>query len=640
MLLRCLRTIPGFVAAAILAAGCATARPASDVSSRTSPVAALRSIPPGPDDPHSYSRPSKVTVSHLVLDLAADFAQRVLRGSATWTLEHRSTERELILDARDLEIERVLLDGKDPVEFTLGVADHILGAALVIPIQLATQSVRVEYRTRPQAAALQWLEPRQTAGGVHPFLFTQSQAILARTWIPCQDSPGVRFTYEATIRVPAQLLALMSAENPTAVAADGTYRYRMEQSIPSYLMALAIGELEFRSLGPRSGVYAEPPVIEKAAWELADTEKMIAAAEALYGPYRWGRYDTIVLPPSFPYGGMENPRLTFATPTILAGDRSLVSLAAHELAHSWSGNLVTNATWNDFWLNEGFTTYFESRVVEAVYGREFAEMEAVLSLGSLRDTVAELGPTSPASHLALDLAGKDPDEASGDIVYDKGRFFLRAIEEAVGRERWDAFLKDYFARFAFGSMTSEGFVGFLRDHLLKRSPGAEERLGVEAWVFGPGLPENCPAPKSANLEAVDRQLARLAAGAAPKELATQGWASQQWMRFVRGLPDATTADRLAEIDGAFRFTNTQNSEVLAAWLLRAVRADYRSADAALEEFLIHVGRAKFLRPLYAELAKTPLGLERAKAIYARARPAYHPVTALAIDGILSPKPSS
>jgi hypothetical protein len=631
------RFLPGFLATAILAAACATAPPAHEVPSPAPPVAAGHSIAPGFDDPHSYARPSKVAVSHLVLDLAADFAQRVLSGSATWTLEHRSTERQLILDARDLDIERVLLDGKDPVEFTLGPADPILGAALVIPIQLATQSVRIEYRTRPQAAALQWLEPRQTAQGRQPFLFTQSQAILARTWIPSQDTPGVRFTYEATVRAPAPLLALMSAENPTALAPDGIYRFRMQQSIPSYLMALAIGELEFRPLGPRSGVYAEPSVVEQAAWELADTETMIDAAEALYGPYRWGRYDTIVLPPSFPYGGMENPRLTFATPTILAGDRSLVSLAAHELAHSWSGNLVTNATWNDFWLNEGFTTYFESRIVEAVFGREFAEMEAVLSLASLRDTIAGMAPGSGESHLKLDLTGRDPDEAGSDIAYDKGRFFLRAIEETVGRQRWDGFLRDYFARFAFSSMATDGFLGFLRDHLLNATPGAEERIGVEAWVNGPGLPESCPTPKSVGLQAVDRELAKLVAGAAPRELATQGWATQQWIRFLRALPEDTDSVRLTAIDAAFHLTATRNSEVLAIWLLRAIRGGYTGADSTLEEFLVRVGRQKFLRPLYAELAKTPTGLERAQAIYAKARPGYHSVTAAAIDAVLSTK---
>ena len=286
----------------------------------------------------------------------------------------------------------------------------------------------------------------------------------------------------------------MSAENPTAVNAEAVYSFAMPHPVPSYLLALAVGELEFRPLGgsPRAGVYAEPPVVEKAAAEFADTEKMIAAAEALYGPYRWGRYDLLVLPPSFPFGGMENPRLTFATPTIIAGDRSLVSLVAHELAHSWSGNLVTNATWNDFWLNEGFTTYFEMRIMEAVYGREHSEMLAALAHQDLADAVAEAGATSPDTHLRLNLAGRNPDEGVTSIPYDKGYFFLRLIEETVGREAWDAFLRGYFDTFAFQSMDTDGFLAYLREKLLAGRPGVEEKLQIAAWVDGPGIPANCP----------------------------------------------------------------------------------------------------------------------------------------------------
>ncbi len=425
-------------------------------------------------DPHSFSRPAEIAVRHLELDLAVDFAERRLTGSATLTLERRDpAAMTLHLDTRDLEIAAVHLDGASAAApFTLAPAVPIFGQELAIPLAPQTRTVRIDYRTRPEAAALQWLSPEQTAGGKSPFLFTQSQAILARTWVPCQDSPGVRMTYGATIRVPKELLALMSAANPAARNASGTYRFEMTHPIPSYLLALAVGDLEFRSLGARSGVYAEPSVVGKAAWEFADTEKMIAAAEKLYGPYRWERYDLLVLPPSFPFGGMENPRLTFATPTILAGDRSLVSLVAHELAHSWSGNLVTNATWNDFWLNEGFTNYFESRIMEAIYGRDYSEMQAQLSRARARGVRrARPEPEVATPGCALDLAGRDPDDAPGAIVYDKGYFFLRHLEETVGRERWDRFLHDYFAAHAFQSMTTAGFVAELREEAPRRGPG-------------------------------------------------------------------------------------------------------------------------------------------------------------------------
>src|SRR6185295_20192533 len=313
---------------------------------------------------------------------------------ASLRLNNKGGAGRVVLDTRDLEIRRVTLDdGKTEARFRLGDEVKILGRPLEIEIAPGTTWVNVDYSTKPEAAALQWLTPEQ-AGSPYPFLYTQSESILARTWVPCQDTPGVRMAYEATVHAPRGLLALMSAENPTQDSADGVYHFQMRQPIPSYLLALAVGELEFRPLSPRSGVYAEPSVIELAAWELADTPKMIDAAERLYGPYRWGRYDLLVLPPSFPYGGMENPRLTFATPTILARDRSLVSLVAHELAHSWSGNLVTNSNWNDFWLNEGFTTYIENRLMDALYGKEYADMLWELGYQDLQAEVADFSKDS------------------------------------------------------------------------------------------------------------------------------------------------------------------------------------------------------------------------------------------------------
>ncbi len=594
--------------------------------------------PATPEDPHSFSRPAEVAVRHLDLDLEVDFAERRLSGSATLTLERNDpAARTLRLDTRDLEIIAVHLDGRaEAVKFTMAQAVPIFGQALDIALDPETRSVRIDYRTRPEAGALQWLTPAQTAGGKSPFLFTQSQAILARSWVPCQDSPGVRMTYRATIRAPKGLLALMSASNPTSRSADGIYRFEMTQPIPSYLLALAVGDLEFRALGGRSGVYAEPSVVARAAWELADTEKMIAAAERLYGPYRWGRYDVLVLPPSFPFGGMENPRLTFATPTILAGDRSLVALVAHELAHSWSGNLVTNATWNDFWLNEGFTNYFESRIMEALYGRDYSEMQAQLSQRELEQFVRETGEDSRETWLFGDLAGRDPDDAPGPIVYDKGYFFLRHLEEAVGRERWDRFLKSYFERHAFQSMTTRRFVDYLQQNLLDDAAAAR-KVGIQAWIYGPGLPAGAANPSSPALGKVDVELARFAAGAPAESLVTAGWVTQQWQHFLRNLPPATDAATLAALDAAFHFSASGNAEVLSDWFQRSITARYAPAYPALERFLLSVGRRKFIAPLYGALAKTPEGLAMAKRIYLQARPGYHPLTQAAIDALLRSK---
>jgi leukotriene-A4 hydrolase len=596
-----------------------------------------------PTDPHSAASSSSIRVRHLVLDLAVDFDQHTLAGTATWYLANPGAADVLVLDTRDLTIEAVetLDDAGLPTatDFTLGPPDAVLGQALTIALKPGTTAVRIRYRTAPHAAALQWLKPEQTAG-TEPFLFTQSQAILARTWLPCQDSPGIRFTYEATVHVPAHLLALMSAENPQERSPTGEYHFRMAQPIPAYLMALAVGDLAFAPLSGRTGIYAEPATLPVATHEFADLENMVAAAEQLYGPYRWERYDLLVLPPSFPFGGMENPRLTFVTPTILAGDRSLTSLVAHELAHSWSGNLVTNATWNDFWLNEGFTVYFERRIMEHLYGSEYADMLQVLGRAALHHTIEEIGAASPDTHLHLALADRDPDEGLTEIAYEKGCALLLTLESLIGRPRLDAFIKEYFARFSFQAMDTATFLHYLRAELLNQEPGLEARLNLAAWVDGPGLPSNAPTPASARFAKVDQALASLVAGTAPAELrpATAEWSSHEWVHFLHGLSPTLAVEQLAELDVAFHFTTSGNAEILAAWFPHTLRAGYAAADEAVKNFLLHVGRRKFVVPLYQALLATPDGPARARTIYAGARPNYHSVTTGTLDALLAARP--
>ena len=589
-------------------------------------------------DPHSHARPAEVSVRHLALTLAVDFANRTLAGHATWHLTRAANATELLLDTRDLTIEAVVLGGPNdgaPTAFDLGPADPILGQALRIALRPDTDTVTIRYRTAPGAAALQWLAPVQTAGGRQPFLFTQSQAILARTWLPCQDSPGVRFTYEAVISCPPDLLALMSAaDNPQQRSAPGRYHFRQPHPIPAYLMALAVGELAFAPLSPRTGIYAEPATLPFATSEFGDLEKMVGAAEALYGPYRWGRYDLLVLPPSFPFGGMENPCLTFVTPTILAGDRSLTSLVAHELAHSWSGNLVTNATWDDFWLNEGFTVYFERRIMERLYGRPYADMLQALGHAALHHTLAELGKDSPDTHLHLRLAGRDPDEGLTEIAYEKGASLLLTLEHLVGRPALDTFIEEYFTRHAFQSMDTASFVAYLRRELLDRHPGLEAQLHLDAWINGPGLPAGAPPAASARFEAVEAARRQWRAGTPAAELPTTDWSSHEWVHFLQSLPSPAGAEQLAELDEAFGFTSSGNAEILAVWFPLALAAGYAPADEALRQFLVRVGRRKFLVPLYKALLATPAGAERARRIYAEARPNYHAVATGTLDALV------
>lgn len=585
-------------------------------------------------DVHSFAKPSEAVIKHIDLDLTVDFSTKKLSGSAELTIENITKTNQLHLDTRDLTIDSITIDEGVATKWKLANAVPFLGSELIIDIKPNTKHVKIKYSTSPTAAALQWLEPAQTAGGKQPFLFTQSQAILARTWIPLQDSPGIRFTYSATIHCPANLMALMSAENDTILHADGTYKFKMPQAIPSYLMALAVGDLRFHAYDNRSGVFAEPVTIDKAAYEFVDMPKMIATAESLYGPYAWGRYDVLVLPPSFPFGGMENPRITFATPTIIAGDRSLVALIAHELAHSWSGNLVTNATWNDFWLNEGFTVYFETRIMEKLYGKEYADMLTVLSKGELDKTIIDLGKDNKDTHLYLDLKGRDPDDGMSDIAYEKGRFFLTTIEFAVGRERWDDFIKKYFAEHAFQSITTAVFLDYLDKELIKGDKVLAEKIRINDWVYGPGLPSNCPVIVSSQLDSAGKMAAAFLSGTSPEKLNVQGWSTHHWLYFLRQLSDSLSVNQMTELDKTFHFTESGNAEILCAWLLKSINSNYTPADHALEKFLTSVGRRKFVRPLFQALIKTPEGKIRAKQIYAKARAGYHPVTAQTIDEML------
>jgi leukotriene-A4 hydrolase len=578
-------------------------------------------------DPHSFSRPDEVRVEHIALDLGVDFAKKQLAGTATLRIKNNTGAKELVLDTHTLDIRRITLQpGGAQAQFAVGKADPIFGSALTIPINPDTTSVAIEYASNPNAKALQWLEPAMTAGKKHPFLLSQSQAILARSWVPCQDSPGVRFTYEATVRVPKELLAVMSAENPQAKNQQGVYQFRMPQPVPSYLLAIAVGDLDFRPYDTRTGVYAEPQVIDAAAREFSDLPKIMSAAEGLYGPYKWGRYDLLVLPPSFPYGGMENPRLTFLTPTIIAGDKSLVALISHELAHSWSGNLVTNATWNDFWLNEGFTTYFEHRITEQVYGREYSEMLWQLGRTEINDELA----TVPVKdqNLYVDLTGRDPDEAP-TLVYEKGALFLRALEEAAGRERWDQFLRGYFEKFAFVPMTTAKF----EEHLKATLPDVVQKVNPDAWIHAPGLPANAPQARSEAFAKVEAAAKSYASGAAPESIPLDTWSSHEKVHFIQSLP-VLPAERMQMLDGRFGLSESGNSEVLSAWLEKSIDARYEGAYEAIERFLTIQGRRKFLRPIYEKLAKNPEDLAFARRIYEKARPTYHPVSQGTIDDIL------
>ena len=612
-------------------------------------------------DYHSFANVEQFRVTHLELELRVDSDSRILRGVVGLLVKRLDPgATQLILDTRELTV----TDVTEKAQGVLGATskdqttwvgrpyhferkDPILGQALVIelpPSKKPTELIRIEYETSPTAPGLQWVAANETAGRRQPFLFTQSEPIGTRSWIPLQDTPQVRVTYTATIHTSADVLAVMSAKNdpygkgPPAKR-NGEYAFVMPDAVPSYLIALAVGDLAFKATGPRTGVYADKSVIKAAADEFADTESMIETAERLLGPYRWDRYDILVMPPSFPTGGMENPRLSFVTPTAIAGDKSLVSVIAHQLGASWSGNLVTNATWRDLWLNQGFSDYLESRIMNTVYGEGREMMERVLGLRTLREDLATLDPKDQS--LAIDLRDRDPDEGFNSVPYEKGRLFLTFLDVKFGRERFDAFLRGYFDHFSFKSVTSEQFVNYLQDNLLDRFPGIVTRAQVMVWAFGPGIPPDAVLPSSDAFAGVDAARAAWAGGKMPaKKLGTRAWVAQQWVYFLDDMPAQLTTAQVAELDRTFGFARSANAEVAQRWLLLAIRHQYQPSDVRLEEYLKTIGRRTLIVPLYREMMKTSAGATQARRVYTLARPHYHPAAAAAIDAIVNPPTDS
>ncbi len=583
---------------------------------------------------HSFANPNESVIKHLDLNINVDFDSETINGIATYDIENTNA-KEIILDTKFLEIDQVTADGAT-TEFSLGEFNEQLGQPLHIKISNDTKQIAVTYKTTNKTEALQWLNAQQTADKDHPFLFTQGQAILTRTWIPIQDSPQIRITYDATVKVPSELMAVMSAKNPTQKTTDGRYSFKMEQPIPPYLMALAVGDIVYKPISERTGVYAEKTLIDKAHYEFGDMEKMVVAAEQLYGDYDWDQFDVIVLPPSFPFGGMENPRLTFATPTIIAGDRSLTSLIAHELAHSWSGNLVTNATWNDFWLNEGFTVYFEIRIMEALYGKDRANMIALISRQDLDEELEGFENEPEATKLKLDLEGKNPDDGMNSIAYDKGYLFLRTLEETVGRDTFDAFLKSYFETNAFSTVTTEQFVAYLKSNLLE--PNAVT-FNLDEWIYQPGVPSNQAIITSDKFTNAENTLKTFLESDTIDTSLTTDWTTLEWVHFIRNFPETMTSEAMAKLDKAFDLSHATNSHIAMVWFEQAINHDYHGngVDETIESFLTTVGRRWYVNTLFKAFKRNDRVAD-ALAIYKKSRQNYHSVTANTIDELLDYKP--
>jgi len=593
-------------------------------------------------DSHSYSNVGDLQTSHLHLDLEVNFSNKIIYGVAHHQMSKHSSDTA-IFDIKGLEIKKITLgkDGETDANFSIGKSDPLFGAALTIQITPETEFINIHYQTTAESEALDWLKPELTSGKKQPFMYTQGQAILTRSWIPLQDTPLSRITYSADVKVPNNLLAVMSASNPTEKNNTGNYHFEMNQKIPAYLIALAVGNLEYTSLGGKCGLYSEPELTEACASEFDGIPDMMKAAENMYGEYRWDQYDIVILPYSFPFGGMENPRLTFANPTIIAGDKSSVQVIAHELAHSWSGNLVTNATWNDFWLNEGFTVYFENRIMEEVAGKEIADILAIIEKQELDVAIESMMESDfpEDTQLKLELEHRDPDNGMTDIAYVKGAYFLRTVEQEVGREKFDAFLKEYFNAHAFKTITTEDFTAYLEENLLKPN---DVEFNTQEWIYEPGLPENCISISSERLDQMSVLADKVNRGediftGEYKNMKRGDHITQEWQAFMRAISDSITPEEMNRIDAQLKFSTEGNPALKSGWFYLAVKVGNKDLRPEIEKYLIKIGRRWYIELIYQALKDSddPSDLEFANEVFAKAKLNYHFVSTNTIEGILN-----
>jgi aminopeptidase N len=607
-------------------------------------------------DYHSFANVEQFRVMRVELNLRVDFHNKVLFGAAALEvkrLDPRATQ--LVLDTRDLDIRDVterpsnVLGALSKTEttwvsrpFHLDKADPILGSPLVIelpPVKKSTEIIKIEYVTSPTAPGLMWLTEQQTLGKHHPFLFSLSGALDARSWIPLQDTPQVRASYSALIHTDDDVLAVMSAKNDPKAKRNGEYSFNQTDPIPSSLIALAVGDLRFKELGPRTGIYAEKPLADAAAKEFADAAALLHAGEKLFGTYRWDRFDIVVPPPSFPVAEVGAPDAGFVSPSAITGDRSRESVVAQALAQGWSGALVSNATWRDAWIGAGLAVYMKGRILEEVYGAQRAGAQRATEFSSLREELARLDPADQV--LAADFRRRDPSAAERGPADEKAGLLFEYLEGKFGREHFDSFLKAYFDHFALKSVSTDQFLSYLKDNLLDRYPGIVSPAQVVAWVMSPGIPADAPFPSSNGLESVDSvRSAWLAGKLAAKKLDTRGWLTPQWTYFLERVPAPLRKDQLAELDQAFAFTRTANAEIASDWLMLVIRSGYQPGYARLEQYLQTTGRQSLIEPLYVELMKTPGGATLAKRVYALAKPAYSARTAAALDAIVTPPSES
>lgn len=607
-----------------------------------------------PVDPHSFSDSAQPFATHITLTLFLDFSSSSILGSAKISLPIAHSG-PITFDTRAISVSAVLDPvSLSPLPYSLSSdPDPIKGSPLTVTLS-SHSSVLIVFSTSPSSSALQWLSPVQTSSRTYPFVFTQCQPIHARSIFPCQDTPAARIRYSARINLPFPLSAVMSASklacrDPLAgeaapavldslwcAAGRVVEEFSMDQPIPPYLFALAAGEIGGRDLGPRTRVYAEigSDVLDAAAREFSGVEELVRVGEALFGPYEWERFDLLVLPSSFPYGGMENPRMVFLTPTVIKGDATGAQVVAHELAHSWTGNLITNKTNEDFWLNEGFTTYAERRIVEVVQGKERADLNIGIGWKGLNEEMERFKDNMEFTKLKTKQEGVDPDEVYSQVPYEKGFQFLWRIERQIGRPAFDDFLKKYIATFKFQSIDTETFLEFLKANV----PGIDNQINLQLWIEGTGIPPDAMEPESTIYKKIVSLAEEFKLGKIPREDEVADWNGQEWELYLENLPSSVEPTQVSALDARYRLSETEDWEVKVAFLQLAISSGCKEYFGIVESSLKQVGRMKYLRPLYTALVQGHGKEEEkmlAKRIFAEACEFYHPIAQCVVESIFS-----
>ncbi|OXA59860.1 leukotriene A-4 hydrolase [Folsomia candida] len=573
-----------------------------------------------PNDPNSFSNPENVRVDHMHMKWNVDFAKKIIGGQVTYRLlPVTQPVQQIVFDTRQLTVNSVKSSDGKALLFKLGDPVLNFGQPLSIDVGSLFNSgsssveIQVDYETSPECSALQWLDAEQTAGKAHPYVFSQCEMIHARSLLPCVDTPFSKCTYTAEVTVPKALQALMSAEvskDIVEVSDKKTNKFEQKVPIPAYLIAIAVGHIKSKKIGPRTTVWSEPEFVDASAYEFAETEEMLNAAEQLMGKYVWGVYDILVLPPSFPMGGMENPNVTFATPTLLAGDRSLANVIAHEISHSWTGNLVTNINFEHFWLNEGFTVYAERKIMSILKGEKFRQFECIGGWKSLTDCINTMKSDNPMTKLVTDLTGLDPDEFFSVVPYEKGSVFLYYLEEKVGGPAvFEPFFKHYIQENQFKSIDTDVFKKMFIDYFTNNLRISEliKDIDWDTWLYTTGMPPVKPSFDTSLadvcIELKNRWMEWDAVEPCPFSKGDlRKFFSQQITEFLAELlEEEVSLSKVQAMQTVYDFNSYKNCEIRFRWLRLCLKAKWEAQVPLVLQFVTEQGRMKYVRPLYREM---------------------------------------